>query len=174
MGDIAVDDVDALLARLRSMIEGARSMPMSSSAMIHRGEVLELVAQIEKARAGGHGQAAAERDQLVTDARSQAEDILAEARNERDRLVSETEVFSVARREAEQVTGKARSEAEALRRETDDYVDRRLANFEITLTDILAAVTRGRNRLKGRSELDQESLDAAAGDLAPPLPGGTD
>ena len=55
-----------------------------------------------------------------------------------------------------------------LRRETDDYVDQRLASFELTLSKTLAAVQRGRERLHGRSDLDE--LGKSAEDLAP-LPG---
>jgi hypothetical protein len=43
----------------------------------------------------------------------------------------------------------AKTEAEALRAETDEYVDAKLANFEITLERTLEAVRRGRQRLTG-------------------------
>ncbi|HSV41375.1 MAG TPA: hypothetical protein VLI04_21610, partial [Nocardioidaceae bacterium] len=43
----------------------------------------------------------------------------------------------------------AQTEAEALRHDTDEYVDAKLANFEITLERTLDAVKRGRERLSG-------------------------
>ena len=42
-------DVHARLAELRQAVEGARSMPMSASAVINRCEVLVLVDGLEKA-----------------------------------------------------------------------------------------------------------------------------
>ena len=41
-----------------------------------------------------------------------------------------------------------------MRREVDDYVDGKLANFEVVLQKTLSAVDRGRSKLKGRSDLD--------------------
>lgn len=172
--------VDEVIARLRSTVENARSMPMSSSAVINRSEVLDLIGRLEAelpaqpppAEAGlgaagagagaGAGEGNGDGDSSTSEAHTSAERIVAAAKEERDRLVSEAEIFAAARREADRVREEAASEAEALRKDTDDYVDRRLANFEITLTKILEAVSRGRTRLRDRSELDQSSLDAAA------------
>ena len=49
----------------------------------------------------------------------------------------------------------ARQSAEAMRVEVEDYVDAKLANFEIVLTKTLSAVERGRQKLSGRHELEQ-------------------
>lgn len=168
-------DVKQLIDELRSMIEGARSMPMSSSAVINRAEVLAVIRQLEEAvpAALEHSERVyAERDSVVHDAKERAERILVEAFNERDRLVSETDVHKIATREAEQMHEEAKRECEALRKETDEYVDTRLANFEISLHKTLDAVTRGRDRLHGRWQLDQTSLDSIAEQDAegPPLP----
>ena len=42
-----------------------------------------------------------------------------------------------------------------MRQEVDDYVDAKLANFEIVLNKTLAAVQRGREKLQGRGEMEQ-------------------
>ena len=150
-------DVHARLAELRQAVEGARSMPMSASAVINRSEVLELVDGLEKALDAALVEARAvlaDRDAVVDEGRRQADEILAEARSEREAIVSDTEVYRVAKREADALLEQARAEAEALRRETDEYVDAKLANFEITLERTTEAVKRGRERLAGRTELD--------------------
>ena len=47
-----------------------------------------------------------------------------------------------------------------MRREVDDYVDTKLANFEVVLTRTLGAVERGRDKLRGRREVDDlDDLD---------------
>jgi len=157
-------DVHARLAELRQAVEGARSMPMSASAVINRSEVLELVDGLEKALDAALVEARAvlaERDAVVEEGRREAEGILAEARSEREAIVSDTEVYRVAKREADALFEQARSEAEALRRETDEYVDAKLANFEITLERTTEAVKRGRERLAGRTDLDALTEDEA-------------
>jgi hypothetical protein len=54
-----------------------------------------------------------------------------------------------------------------MRRETDDYVDAKLANFEVALHKTIAAVQKGRDKIRGRH--DYEELGGAVDDT--PLPG---
>jgi cell division septum initiation protein DivIVA len=154
-------DIDDLVVRLRTTVEQARAMPMSSSAVIGRGEVLDLISGIESAvarlkaeRATGTGLNA-----TAAEARAAADKILADARDERRRMLESTSVFSAAESEAERVRREAREEADGLRRDTDEYVDGKLANFEIALNKTLKAVSRGRARLRGRSDLDELGTD---------------
>jgi hypothetical protein len=145
-------DVQAQLAALRDLIENARSMPMSSSAVVYRSEVLAMLAELAAGldRAFRESQeVVADRETVVDEGRKQADLLIHEAQNERDRLVSDTEVFRLAQHRAETVLDEAKTESEALRAEADEYVDAKLANFEITLERTLEAVKRGRERLSG-------------------------
>jgi cell division septum initiation protein DivIVA len=155
-------DVRVKLAEIRRAVVQARSMPMSASAVVNRAELLGMLDELEAAL--DHAFTEADRIQkqqedLVADGRREAEHIVADARNERDLLVSDTEVFRLAQRHADEVVAEARAEAEGLRKETDDYVDGKLANFEITLERTIEAVKRGRERLAGRSALDSLTHD---------------
>ncbi|MEJ7690137.1 MAG: hypothetical protein WKF76_06720 [Nocardioidaceae bacterium] len=155
-------DVQKLVEQLRRSIEQARSMPMSSSAVVNRTEVLGLIGQLEAAlpqAMAASDQVYSDRDSVLADARKEAERIVVEAQIERDQLVSETDVHQVAKHDADRLRADADREASALRKETDEYVDQRLASFEITLNKTLEAVARGRARLHGRSGLDQPAND---------------
>jgi cell division septum initiation protein DivIVA len=155
-------DVRAKLAEIRRAVEQARSMPMSASAVVNRAEMLELLDELGAEMDAALSEAdkiRRERDDVVDDGRREAEHIIADARNERDHLVSDTEVFRLAQRRADEVVAEARNEADGLRKETDDYVDGKLANFEITLERTIEAVRRGRERLAGRSALDSLTED---------------
>ena len=63
----------------------------------------------------------------------------------------------------------ARRDSDELRRETDDYVDTTFARMQVALTKTLAALERGRERLRGRSELDSLGREDPADER--PLPG---
>ena len=155
-------DVHAKLAEIRRVVEQARSMPMSASAVVNRAELLELLDELKNEMGDAFSQAdrvLRERDELVDEGRREAERVVADARNEHDRLVSDTERFRGAPRRADEVIALAEVEADALRKETDEYVDGKLANFEITLERTLEAVHRGRERLAGRSALDSLTED---------------
>ena len=95
----------------------------------------------------------------MDEGRREAEQIVSDARNEREKIISDTDVYRVAKREADHVVEQARAEADELRKETDDYVDAKLANFEITLERTTEAVKRGRERLAGRSAFDALTSD---------------
>ena len=139
-------------------------MPMSASVVVNRAEILGILDALENEMDVAFGDADSllrERDQIVAEARTEAEHIVADARHERDRLVSDTELFRVAKRRADQVVADAQTDADGLREETDHYVDEKLANFEITLERTIEAVKRGRERLAGRSALDSLTADEA-------------
>lgn len=155
-------DVHVKLAEIRQVVEGARSMPMSASAVVNRAELLGLLDELQGTIASELTDAervVADRDSVLEAGRQQAHQILADARNEREHVISDTEVFRVAKREADEVLAHARAESEELRKETDEYVDAKLANFEITLERTMEAVKRGRERLAGRIALDSLTDD---------------
>ncbi|MBN9325356.1 MAG: hypothetical protein J0I87_00325, partial [Cellulomonas sp.] len=92
----------------------------------------------------------ADADAARADARSEAEAILARAREQADRLVEAEAITVEARDRAAQLLADAQEQADALRRDADDYCDRRLADFEIDLGKVLSQVQAGRAKLAGR------------------------
>jgi len=164
-------DVHRKLDELTAMVEGARSMPMSASCVLHRGELLALIDELREAMPGALREAEyvlADRAEVIEEGRREALRLLDEGRAEQERLVSETEVVRAARIEADRLLDEAHKQSEAMRIEVEDYVDAKLANFEVVLHKTLAAVHRGREKLGGRHELD--SLRDPEYDTSP-LPG---
>ena len=145
-------DLDAVLDTLTDLLETARAVPMSASCVVNRDEMLGLV---EDVRALLPGELAAaqqvlrDRATVVAQGHAEAERIVSRARVEQDRLLEATAVWQRAQAEADRLLAEVHAEAEAMRVETDDYVDAKLANFELVLTKTLTAVQRGRTRLSG-------------------------
>jgi cell division septum initiation protein DivIVA len=150
-------DVHAKLGELTALIEGARAMPMSASCVVNRAEVLAhldelrslLPAELDDAR-----QVLGDRAAVVEQGREEAERIIEAAKAERGRMIARTEVMREATREAEGLVTAARADAERMRVEIDDYVDGKLANFEVVLHKTLQAVEKGRAKISGQHELD--------------------
>ena len=143
-----IDRID----ELQVLVEEAKSVPLSSSAVINRDEFLELLAQLKEELPDEIRQArwmTRDRDELLGRARKEAERIIAEAREQRDRLLSRTEIVHAAQREADRVLDEARERAAKIQHEGEDYVDQKLAAFEILLNKTLATVARGREQLRG-------------------------
>lgn len=157
------------IAELRRVVEDARSMPMSASAVVNRAELLALIDALADAARAELAEAAdvvAAKDDVVGQGHRQVDDLLTEARDEQQRLASETEVLQQAREQAAAELAAARDEAAAMRREADDYVDTKLAGFEVALERSLETVRRGRERLAGSGELDMTAGDL--GGVGPP------
>lgn len=152
-----MDEVHSKLAEITELVEAARAMPMSASCLVNRDEMLELLRALESLLPVTISQARellGDKQGVVEEGRREAEQIIAAARAERRRLLEATDVYAEAKHESDRLLDEARSSAETMRVEVEDYVDAKLANFEIVLTKTLSAVERGRQKLAGRHELE--------------------
>ena len=145
-------DVQKKLDEIVAAVSGARSMPMSASCVVNRAELLSQLEEVRAALPGSLAQAEeliGDREHLVERARQEADRIIETAHAERGSLISDTEIARRAQAEADRILDEARREAEEIRAEADDYVDSKLANFEVVLTKTLGSVGRGREKLLG-------------------------
>ncbi|MEU9643928.1 ATP synthase F0 subunit B [Streptomyces sp. NPDC048188] len=145
-------DVQKKLDEITAMVSGARAMPMSASCVINRAELLSLLEELRAELPGSLAQAQeliGDREQMVAQARQEADRIIEGAHAERGSLIAGTEVARRSQAEADRILAEARQEAEEVRAEADDYVDSKLANFEVVLTKTLGSVGRGREKLLG-------------------------
>ncbi len=150
-------DVQERLAELAVLVEDAKAMPLSASCLVNRSQVLDLIEEIRQLLPESVHRAdelLADREAVVQDGRREADRILERARSDADRMVSEHEVYLAAVAEAQALQAEATEDTSRMRRETDDYIDAKLATFEITLQKTLQTVDRGRDRL--RSQMYQE------------------
>ncbi|MEH0547069.1 ATP synthase F0 subunit B [Streptomyces sp. B21-105] len=145
-------DVQKKLDEIVTAVSSARSMPMSASCVVNRADLLALLEEVRAALPDSLAQAQeliGGREQVVEQARQEAERIIETAHAERGSLVSGTEIARRSQAEADRILAEARKEAEEVRAEADDYVDSKLANFEVVLTKTLGSVGRGREKLLG-------------------------
>ena len=153
----ATTTAEEKLTQLRQLVLNARSMPMSASCVINRGEVLDaidaVIANLPEEIAGAQ-QVIDERQSAIAVGEAEAARVREEAREEAGALARESEVVRVAEEIAAKVKADAESEAEALRRETDLFIDSRMASFESVLHKTASQVKTARVRLAERSGLD--------------------
>jgi len=173
-------DVHDKLDEITQYVEDARAMPMSASALVNRVELLGLLDELRDLLPEELHHAdllLSDREAVVEQGRAQAEQLLAEAQREHDRLVEQTEVVRAARERAAHVQQQAQAEATRLLEEADDYVDRKLGEFEVALEKLGQQVQRGREHLSQRSAVDRARGivgDVEASDDAGDEPGGHD
>ncbi|HKN90844.1 MAG TPA: hypothetical protein VJ622_11220 [Acidimicrobiia bacterium] len=160
-------DLCDLLEHLRELVETARSMPLSNSAIVNRDEVLELLDETVERLPEELRQARwllKEREEYLERARREADEIVAAARVQAEGMVQRTEVVREAQRVARVTIEQAEAHGRQLRNQAEDYVDAKLASFEATLERTIGVVQKGRRRLQAFTpEAPVEVLPAEPG-----------
>lgn len=161
-------ELAARLERLEELIREAKSMPLSSSVLVNRDEVLEMIAELKEALPEEIKQArwiVRDRDELLGKARSEGERIVEQAHDEQLRMARKEDIVARATTEADRVVAEGEERARLMRSEAEDYVDAKLAQFEISIRKILEASqgsTKSLNRTLDQVELGRERLRGPA------------
>jgi hypothetical protein len=183
-------DITSRIQQLEELIMVAKSMPLSSSVLVNREEVLELIQEMRASLPEEIKQArwvVKDREQLLAKARRDAEQLIQKALSEQAQLVSREEVVKASMQEAERILSEARDQARQIRLEAEDYMDQKLAAFEAQLTRsqeqletmrqaqvqaferiseqlqrTVQQVERGRERLRGTTVVEDELAEVPA------------
>jgi cell division septum initiation protein DivIVA len=140
-----------------TMVQEARSVPLSASCVLHRGELLEILNDVNSSLPrdlSSARQLLSNRENIIEEGRQSAESLIAHAREEVARMVEQTAIVTAAREEASRLVEDAQIQVERERSDVDAYIDSRLATLEVILNKTLEAVARGRERLAGASDSD--------------------
>ena len=170
---------------LTTVIENARSVPMSSSCMVPRDHVLDLLDDLreslpEDVQAAGAiveqrteilQQAQAEAERLTGRTRAESEQLLVQARRQRDEILGTArrqrdELLAAAQADAEQVLVDAEAEAEALLAEGRQLRAQMLAEAQaeherlITETEVYRTAVDRADELGAQSHIDAARMRA--------------
>ena len=151
-----MDSIEKLSTAI-SMVEEARGVPLSASCVVHRGEILEVLEGAREYLPADLYEAEkiiSDKEKLIEEGRSSAEQMIATAREDVSRMVEQTAIVQSARDEAQRILDDARDIAAQEREEVEAYIDGRLATLEVILNKTMEAVARGRERLEGANDKD--------------------
>ena len=157
-----VGDAEALLQRAIDIIANAPKMPLSSSPRIDGDEIIELLDEAVRRMPEEMRHARwmiKERQEFVAKTRREADELLEAARVQAERMVQRTEVVRAAEARARQISEAADADARRLRHETEDFLDQRLASFEILLDKLSKTVHAGRSRLNIGAQRDADEIE---------------
>ena len=144
-----------IIEQILNEIAEARSVPLSrDGALVNRQEMINLLNELKKKLPEDILQAnhlLDNKEAVMEEGRMAGQVVIEQARAEANRLISQTEIVQSATQRAQEILQQVDQELNSMRNETDEYIDARLANFEITLNRTLLAVRRGREKLSGNS-----------------------
>ncbi len=144
-------DTEGMVRQALDAINSARTMPLSSSVLVARDEVAELLQRALDLLPDELRQARwllRERDEFIAQRKREAESLLDDVRAQAERMVQRTEIVRQANQVAQRILDDAREEARRLRHEAEDFCDQKLASFEIVLDRTLKTVQAGREKLQ--------------------------
>ncbi len=149
------DGVEGLLRQAADMVASARRAPLSSSVLVQREELLEVIQHALDRLPDELRQARwllREREEFMEQRQREADALLDQVRAQAERMVQRTEIARQADRMAKRLVAEAREDARRLRHEAEDFCDQHLAKFEIVLDRTMRTVRAGRDRLSAPSE----------------------
>ncbi len=150
-------DVLVLIDKLDDLIHNAKRtmLPGSDQVRLDREEIYDILDQMRATIPEEIKQArwiVKERQEMLAEAKREAERILKEARERQDQLISQEEVVKQAERSADAIVEDARGREREIRLGAEDYADEILNTLEVNLSKFIGAVQRGRERLQGKDE----------------------
>ncbi len=159
-------DLQELVDEILLAVEGARTMPLSSSVMLDREQLLEMLYRLrdelpDELRAARW--MVREREVFVARTNEKAREMLERARARSDELVADSYIVREAVEEANALIRHAEGEATRIRLEAEDFSEKALEDAENALTDLLAQVRRARAALY---QVRQPGVPADGGDVA--------
>jgi len=161
-------DLAARLEQLDELIREAKSMPLSSSVLVNREEALEMITEMKEALPEEIKRArwiVRDREELLAKAREEGDRIVDQAQEEQLRMARKEDIVARATVEADRVVSEGEERARVMRSEAEDYVDAKLAQFEISIRKILEASqasTKSLNRTLDQVEVGRERLRGPA------------
>jgi hypothetical protein len=162
---------EAVISQVLDIIAGAKSMPLSSSVIISREDVVGLLRTALDLLPDELRQARwllREREEFLAERTREAEVLMDDVRARAEQMVQRTEIVRQANSVAQRILDDANDEARTMRHEAEDFCDQKLAGMEIVLDRLTRTVQSGRAKLAAApppapAPVGQDSTHSAAG-----------
>tara|TARA_B100000676_G_scaffold265137_1_gene277942 strand:- start:1424 stop:2023 length:600 start_codon:yes stop_codon:yes gene_type:complete len=145
-------EVERLIQGLINVVDAARPVPLSSSSMVNKDEIISILNDIS-IRLPDEIRAARwllkQREDFLSRTQREGDELIDLARARAGQMVQKSEVVKTAEIQARRIIEEAQAEAQRLRLETEDFCDQRLASFEVVLKKTQKVVADGRTKLQG-------------------------
>jgi vacuolar-type H+-ATPase subunit H len=149
---LGVDILD-LLDQLEEVLGGGSHLPLTSRTLVDEQEVLDILDQIRVSipdEIKAARRVTQERDQILADARGEADRLLRDAEADVAERLSEHHLVRAAEERARQIEDHAVEDTERMRRETDAYAQRVLQRLREHIGQVSETVDRGLEELEAR------------------------
>src|SRR6266849_1284997 len=119
-------DVLVLIDKLDDLVHNAKPVPLTDQVRVDKEEIYDILDQMRATIPEEIKQArwiVKERQEMLAEAKREAERIVSEARERQDRMISQEEITKQAERAAEDIIEEARAREREIRLGAEDYAD---------------------------------------------------
>ena len=149
MNDRNIEDI---IGALYDMVQDARSMPLASDkCILERDKVLDMLDEIIAQLPGELKQSRTiveSRNELISQARHEAENIVRKAAEEAARMVSQEAIYNEAKRQCVEMVEQTKVQIANLRKASNEYMDDALRRTEEAIALSLSEVKDTRARFQ--------------------------
>ena len=142
------NSIEEIITTLYEMVQDAWSLPLGAEkCVLERDKVLDLLDEISNQLPGELKQAKTiveSRNEVITNAKREAENILKQAEQRARQLMSQEEVYTMAQQEANNMVRDAQQKMKELRRVTNEFVDDALRRTEESIAQALGEIRESR------------------------------
>ncbi|MCA1647079.1 MAG: ATPase [Chloroflexi bacterium] len=146
-------DILYLLDQLEEVLGGGSRLPLTSRTLVDEQEILDILDQIRVSvpdELKAARRLTQDRDQVIADARAEAERIISDAEAQVAERVAEHNVARIAEQRAADIHERAFQQAEDVRREADAYAYQVLHKLRDQIAQVAQTVDRGLSELDTR------------------------
>ena len=158
------NSVEEIITTLYEMVQDAWSLPLGAEkCVLERDKVLDLLDEISNQLPGELKQAKTiveSRNEVITNAKREAESILKQAEQRAMQMMSKEEVYTMAEQEANNMIRDAQQKMKELRRVTNEFVDDALRRTEEAVSTALDEVSQSRIRFRSAAGVASEAKNA--------------
>lgn len=143
-------NMEELITALYDLIQDAKSVPLAADkCIVERDKVLDMLDEISAQMPGEIKQARTivlSREEIISQARREAEAVLRSARAEADAMVEQQNIYQEAKRRCEEMVKQTQTRIDELKRVSNVYIDGSLKETEEAIAKALADVQTTRSR----------------------------
>lgn len=143
-------NIEELITALYDLIQDAKALPLGADkCIVERDRVLDMLDEISAQMPGEIKQARTivlSREEIVSQARREAESVLRNARAQADALVEEQAIYQESKRRCEEMVKQTQAQMDELKRVSSAYIDSSLREAEETINKALSEVRTTRSR----------------------------
>ena len=145
-------NIEDIISALYDMVQDARGLPLGADkCILERDKVLDMLDEIIAQLPAELKQARTiveSRNELIGQARREAEGIIRQAQEQAARLVSQEAIFQEAKRQCQEMVLQTQGRLAELRKASNDYMDDALRRTEEAIAQSLADVKDTRAKFK--------------------------